>query len=157
MTALEMAQLDLRGTELVVLLNEAIVIALEHMRSGRLAAADRIDGYVFRITMNLLRNHQRNMNNRADLRTTTEFLQSAGRSSEIALGQQRIKQLVRRVIDSLGTVRDREIVRRYCLDEEQKANICAALGVTALHFDKLNLPGTPALEGVVGVEGIQSR
>ena len=119
------------------LLNEAVVIALEHMRSGRLGESERITGYVFKVTMNLLRNYQRNMNNRQDLRAATDFLPSLSHASDVTADQQRIKELVRIVIDSLGTARDREIVRRYYLDEEQKEGICAALGVTPLNFDKI--------------------
>jgi RNA polymerase sigma-70 factor (ECF subfamily) len=131
-------QRKLNNRELAAdLLNEAIVIALEHLRSGRLGESERIAGYVFTITMNLLRNYQRNMNNRQDLRAATDSLPSLGHPSEVDLDQQRIKQLVRRVIDSLETARDREIVRRYYLDEEQKEGICAALGVSSPNFDKI--------------------
>lgn len=119
------------------LLNEAVIIAIEHMRSGRLGDSERIAGYVFKTTMNLLRNHQRNMNNRADVRAATDFLPSSDRPSDADLDQQRIKELVRIVIGSLGTARERDIVRRYYLDEEQKDSICSALDVTALNFDKI--------------------
>ena len=135
------------------MLNEAIVIALEHMRSGRLGESERIAGYVFKITMNLLRNHQRNMNNRMDLRTATDSLPSLGHPDEVDLDQQRIKQLVRVVIESLGTARDREIVRRYYLDEEQKERICATLGVSALSFDKLIFRARQRLKALLESRG----
>ncbi len=137
------------------LLNDAVVIALEHMRSGRLAGSERIAGYVFRVTMNLLRNHQRNMDNRLDLRATPDSLPSLSTTGDIDLDQQRIKQLVRVVIESLDSARDREIVRRYYLDEEQKEHICALLGVTPLNFDKIVFRARQRLRASLESKGFQ--
>lgn len=135
------------------LLNEAVVIALEHVRSGRLGAVERVAGYVFTITMNLLRNHQRNMNNRHDLRTAADGLPSLGQDTDVDLDQQRIKELVRRVIDSLDTARDREIVRRYYLNEEHKDGICAALGVSSPNFDKIVFRARQRLKALLESRG----
>jgi RNA polymerase sigma-70 factor, ECF subfamily len=135
------------------LLNEAIVIALEHLRSGRLGESERIAGYVFRITMNLLRNYQRNMNNRRDLRATIDSLPSLTHASEVNLDQQRIKELVRRVIESLGTARERDIVRRYYLDEETKESICTTLGVSPQNFDKIVFRARQRLKAVLESRG----
>ena len=41
------------------------------------------------------------------------------------------------VVESLPTPRDREIVRRFYLDEEEKEAICRDLGLSPLHFDKV--------------------
>ena len=38
---------------------------------------------------------------------------------------------------SLPTVRDREIIKRFYLDEEDKAEICRSMGLSPLHFDRV--------------------
>jgi len=44
---------------------------------------------------------------------------------------------VESIIASLPTLRDREIVKRFYLDEEDKAEICRSLGLSPLHFDRV--------------------
>ena len=41
------------------------------------------------------------------------------------------------IIEELPTERDREVMRRFYLNEEDKASICADLHLSANHFDKV--------------------
>jgi DNA-directed RNA polymerase specialized sigma24 family protein len=56
------------------ILNDAVVTTLEHARAGRLTDPERIAGYVFKVSMNLARNHHRNMDNRTDLQLPPDTL-----------------------------------------------------------------------------------
>lgn len=121
------------------LVNDAIVLALEHYRAGRISDPERIGGYIFQVAMNLLRNHRRKAENRSDLRADPESIDrssSAHDSAVDGLDPGTIAQ-VRSAIESLPAQRDREIVKRFYLDEEEKESICRALGLSALHFDKV--------------------
>lgn len=128
----------LRDRELAAdLVNEAIKISLEHSRSGRLTDLDRIGGYVFKVSMNLLRNHRRHHDNRLDIRTEPEKLATLsirdGDSIEISqLGRQALE-----LIRSLASARDREVIKRFYLEEEDKETICRSMNLTPLQFTQV--------------------
>jgi len=121
------------------LLNEAIVIACEHYRAGRIAQRERIAGYVFQVAMNLLRNYRRKLSEREDRRAgvqALEMLPAPDVDDEQRMEGQ-IAARVRDIVEGLPTARDREIVTRFYLDEDEKDAICLDLGLTHLHFDKV--------------------
>jgi RNA polymerase sigma-70 factor (ECF subfamily) len=128
----------LRDRELAAdLVNEAMAISLEQVRSGKLAKTDQgIAGYVFKVSMNLLRNHRRNKNNAVDARIDASALDKLAIPPERDdSDDQRIKQLTREMLESLNMARDRTIVERFYLDEEDKESICRDLGVTPAQFN----------------------
>lgn len=120
------------------ILNEAMATAMAHVQDGRVSQPDRLAGYVFRVAMNLYRNHRREFDNRSDLRAPPDELQNVPSQTFVGdgLGRDVLRQ-VRALISSLPTPRDREIVKRFYLDEEDKEHICSSLGLTPLHFDKV--------------------
>lgn len=119
------------------LTNEAVRITLEHVRGGRLEVSDEIPGYVLGIVGYLLRNHRRDKDNRPELRADPETLVEMIQPEKDELDLARKSQLVRSVITALKSSRDRLIVVRYYLEEDDKPTICADLGITALQLDKL--------------------
>jgi len=120
------------------MLNEALALAISHLRVGRISEPDRLAGYVYRVALNLYRNYRREFDNRADLRASPDHIQDVPASCvESNESQDRLLKQVRAVIEALPTPRDREIVKRFYLDEEDKSAICASLGLSPLHFDKV--------------------
>lgn len=119
------------------LVNEAVAIALEHLRSGKLVKVDQgIAGYVFKVSMNLLRNYRRNKNNAADARSDPSTLETLAVAPERDdSDDQRLRKLTREMLESLSMARDRAIVERFYLDEEDKDSICRDLGVTSAQFN----------------------
>jgi RNA polymerase sigma-70 factor (ECF subfamily) len=119
-------------------INQAVVTALEHLHAGRISDTSQIAGYVFQVAMNHLRNHRRKMDERQDRRVDPDALENiASESDDPAVDRIRLAAQVRRVLEGLPTARDREIVRRFYLDEEEKEPICRDLGLSPLHFDKV--------------------
>ncbi|MGH8176849.1 MAG: RNA polymerase sigma factor [Steroidobacter sp.] len=119
-------------------LNNAVLTSLEHVRSGRVNQGAHIAGYVFQVAMNQMRNHQRKIEERADKRVDSEFLHDiASPADEGAPDRSFITAQVHGILQSLPTPRDREIVKRFYLDEDDKADICRDLGLSPLHFDKV--------------------
>lgn len=121
------------------MLNEAVATAISHMRTGRIAEPDRLAGYVYRVALNLYRNYRREFDNRGDIRAKTadidQYADAAIAGPDVM--DATIARQVRIIIEELPTPRDREIVKRFYLDEEDKAAICASLGLSPLHFDKV--------------------
>jgi RNA polymerase sigma-70 factor (ECF subfamily) len=135
---LRLVRRRLRDRELAAdLVNEAVAICLEHVRSGKLIKVDQgIAGYVFKVSMNLLRNYLRNKNNATDARADASALETLAVTPERDdSDDQRLKQLTREMLESLSMPRDRAIVERFYLDEEDKDTICRDLGVTSAQFN----------------------
>jgi RNA polymerase sigma-70 factor (ECF subfamily) len=54
-----------------------------------------------------------------------------------ALLRERSGEAVRRLIDALDNSRDRMLLYQYYIEEKDKAQVCADLGLTQRHFDKV--------------------
>jgi RNA polymerase sigma-70 factor, ECF subfamily len=141
------------------LLNEAIVIAWEHYRSGRIAQRERIAGYVYQVAMNLLRNYRRKLSERDDRRASLQALdlQAATEMDAEERLEYQIAARVRDVVEDLPTARDREIVTRFYLDEDDKEVICNDLGLTHLHFDKVIHRARRRMKTLLEARGFQKR
>lgn len=139
------------------MLNEAVATAITHMRVGRIAEPDRLAGYVYRVAMNLYRNYRREFDNRAELRAGPDDIQDVAAVScgcEDAL-EPAIVNEIRSIIASLPTPRDREIVKRFYMNEENKEDICQALGLSPLHFDRVIFRARQRLRGLLEAKGFK--
>jgi len=141
------------------MLNEAVATAISHMRVGRVSQPERLPGYVYRVALNLYRNYRREFDNRADLRVRTEDIEQlptlAVGTSDVAYAE--LPRIVRRLIEELPTARDREIVRRFYLDEEDKADICSSMRLTSLHFDKVVFRARQRMRVLLETKGFEKH
>jgi RNA polymerase sigma-70 factor, ECF subfamily len=121
------------------LLNEAVCTAWAKWQAGKIERPDQIAGYVLQVAMNLLRNRRRaaaeQPERRADLGSLDE-LQGPGEPDEQTI-EREIALRVKNVIRGMSSPRDRSILVRFYLDEEEKETICKDLGLSALQFDKI--------------------
>ena len=133
---------------------EAIKVTLEHASSGRLGEARLVAGYVFKVGMNLLRNHRRNMDNRADMRADVEALADIAQpeAGDAIEGEQN-RQLARELLEALGP-RDREIIRRFYLDEQDREQICRELGLSVPTFNQLIYRARQRLKSLIQARGL---
>ena len=128
-----------RNPELAAdILQDAIVTALQKLNAGELSARTALDGFVYRVALNHLRNHQRkdksplsDQNAAAELpdpRThcMTETLQSAHWA-----------RVTRELLMEVKPVRDRELLVRFYLHEESKEELCEMFGLSDLHFNRV--------------------
>ena len=118
------------------LLNDALVTTLGKFDSGRVEDPSHIGGYVFQVAMNLLRNHKRKFSERTGKRVEVdENLPASDTSTD---GVEEIwAQRVRRMLTELPSARDRELLKRFYLDEEEKESICSSMKLAPLMFDKV--------------------
>jgi len=138
------------------MLNEAVAKAIEHTRQGRVAQPELLAGYVFRVALNLYRNYRRQFDNRPELRVTTDDIQQLPSSATSGDDlEARVVRQVRSIISLLPTARDREIVTRFYLDEEDKDDICQALGLSPLHFDKVIFRARQRLRALIEQQGFR--
>jgi RNA polymerase sigma-70 factor, ECF subfamily len=121
------------------LLNEAVCTTWAKWQAGKIERPEQIAGYVLQVTMNLLRNHRRAIAERPEKRadaTKLQELASDAQPGDEAIERQ-IALQVKNVIRGMSSQRDRAILVRFYLDEEDKQTICRDLGLTPLQFDKI--------------------
>jgi RNA polymerase sigma-70 factor, ECF subfamily len=113
------------------LLNDALCITWEKWQSGQVDRPDCIAGYIFQVAMNLLRNHRRSAVERPEKRAATSELDTL--QHDAAGDRQMEDKLASRVRDALrgmGGARDREVLLRFYLRDEDSESICRALNLT---------------------------
>jgi len=121
------------------LYEETFCIVLEKIRHGDLREPEKISGFICSIARNLVIDHFRKAARQRNL-TGIEDAASLPRLAPSQLDEllQREKaDLVRRVIDDLGSDRDRQLLFRFYIAEEEKESICTDLGLTSLHFNRV--------------------
>jgi len=119
------------------MINQAVATALEHLHAGRVAQPSLIAGYIFRVAMNHLRNHRRKSDERPAHRDSLDVIEDLEGNIDDDDAEPLIRRQVRRIVEELSTARDREIVKRFYLDEQGKEDICKDLGLVPLQFDKV--------------------
>lgn len=118
------------------LLNEALATTLANFDAGRISDPSHIGGYVFQVALNLLRNHRRKFEERPGLRVEANE-ETLGSESWTGAVEEGWAQKVRVIVEELPSSRDRTLVKRFFLDEEEKESICSELKLSPLQFDKI--------------------
>jgi RNA polymerase sigma-70 factor (ECF subfamily) len=121
------------------ILNQAACTTWEKWQAGHVQRPEQIGGYIFQVAMNLLRNHRRSVPERPDRRVDPEVLGQL--PAESASGdrwlEKKIASRVKSLLHQLPAARDREILVRFYLQEEEKEAICRDLSLDAAQFDKV--------------------
>lgn len=139
------------------LVNQAFVESLDKLAQRQIADPARFSGFVYGVAFNLLRNHRRRMDNRRENRVSSTVLEtlSAGPSVFDQLVRDKVAAQIRQIVAELPIDRDREIVQRFYLEEHTKAFICADLGLSPLHFDKIMFRARRRMRRLVESHGIE--
>jgi RNA polymerase sigma-70 factor, ECF subfamily len=141
------------------LLNDAICTTWEKWRAGKIERQELIAGYVFQVAMNLLRNHRRMSAERPELRApeaALEVLPGALDPVDSSI-EDGIAHSVKELLASLPSARDRCVLTRLYLDEEDKESICQALGLSPQQFDKIVHRARGRLKKLLESRGMSSR
>lgn len=121
------------------LYQETFRIALEKIRRGELREPEKLSGFMCSIARNLVIDYFR----RAARRESMPDVEETAPQSHLTpdpldeLLQKEKAALVRRVINELPSDRDRQILFRFYIAEEEKERICADLGLTGIHFNRV--------------------
>ena len=120
------------------ILQDAAVTTLEKLRAGEIAQPSSIGGYLYRVALNHLRNYRRKdrsaISSSADLESVPDHTESPD-TAEIDRAQW--AHAARQMLDDLPTARDRDVLIRFYLNDESKEDICAALGLSDEHFNRV--------------------
>jgi len=139
------------------LLQQAAMESLSKLAADRILDPQRIAGYVYRVALNLLRNHRRKIDSRVELRASSSALEELASEGSPAsdFSRELLVHYVRSVVNMLPAQRDREVLRRFYLEEENKQDICEQMGMSALHFDKVVHRARQRLRTLIAAQGLE--
>jgi RNA polymerase sigma-70 factor (ECF subfamily) len=120
------------------ILQDAAVTTLEKLRRGEIAHPENVGGFMYRVALNHLRNHRRK--DRGGVSSAEELEELRGPEEDPdwnRVGRPQWAAAARRLLDEMPAARDREVLRRFYLNDEDKEQICAALHLSAEHFNRV--------------------
>jgi RNA polymerase sigma-70 factor, ECF subfamily len=120
------------------ILQDAAVTTLEKLRSGEIAHPENVGGYLYRVALNHLRNHRRK--DRSALSSADGLDELPASENDAGWENIRGRQwatAARRMLEELPVARDREVLVRFYLDDEDREKICRELRLSEEHFNRV--------------------
>jgi RNA polymerase sigma-70 factor (ECF subfamily) len=120
------------------LCQDVLATAIEKVRARAIREPERLSGFVAGLTRVMVMDYIRKEQSRGaiDARMPPAPTVHAPEAVDRLL-QQEQAALVRAVLGELESDRDREILFRFYLAEDDKERICRDLGLTAVHFNRV--------------------
>ena len=137
---LELLRYRARDTDLAEdLLQETLLITIRRLRDEGIEEPEKLSSFIHRVAHNLVIAHFRKearRNTRPDTEFT-ELLQDDSPSQQEALLEQENAEMVRQLLEELPQPRDREILLRFYVWNQEKQLVCANIGLTSDQFDRV--------------------
>lgn len=108
---------------------ETLMRVLANVREGKVEHPERLGAYVLAISNNIIREWFRGSRRWTQLPEEASKVPSGESSAEQGLLDQERKDLMRRALGGLSS-QDQELLRRICLENQDKNRICQEFGVT---------------------------
>jgi RNA polymerase sigma-70 factor (ECF subfamily) len=118
---------------------ETFRICLDKIRRGELREPEKLSGFICNVARNLVVESFRRASRfgkRVGMEAAEAVVDDKSSQFNRLLAEERAK-IVRRVLDELHSFRDRELLYRFYVAEEDKARICEDLGLSSLHFNRV--------------------
>jgi RNA polymerase sigma-70 factor, ECF subfamily len=120
------------------ILQDAAVTTLEKLRTGEIAHPEKLGGYLYRVALNHLRNHHRKDRTALSSAEALDELAAPANDPEWEnVGLPQWASAARRMLEEMPVARDREILARFYLDDEDRETICRELGLSEEHFNRV--------------------
>ena len=118
---------------------ETFRLVLEKIRRGEVRDPERLSGFICKVAANLALDYVRRMRRKVNQEEIGEAEQIRDPQADqfAALLQKERATIVRQVIDELKVERDREVLFRYYIAEEDKEQICADLKLSSRQFNSV--------------------
>ncbi|MFC3120127.1 RNA polymerase sigma factor [Agaribacter flavus] len=114
-------------------------LVIEKVRQGQLKDPKKLSAFIVQIGKNQLIMHYRRPEAKKtdSLDETQTRAMEATEQPEKVLENHNLALMVRSVIGELNTPRDRELIFRFFIDEQEKHVICHELDLDKVHFDRV--------------------
>ncbi len=134
------------------LLQDALRILLERVRSGALRDPDSLHGYAQSIVRNTVTAAYRKAGSKLTVEVTDEISvqEDALPSPEAQLAREQTQARITALLECLPVWRDRELLRLFYLQELDGAEICVKLKLDKLHFHRVMFRARARLRALFG-------
>lgn len=120
------------------ILQDAAVTTLEKLRSGEIEDPENLGGYLYRVAINHLRNHRRKDRGALSSPELLGELRDCVDDPEWErVGRPQWGAAARRMLQEMPAARDRELLVRFYLNDEDKDAICRDLNLSHEHFNRV--------------------
>lgn len=121
------------------LLQDAVVTALRKLRTGEIEHRSQLDGYVYRVALNHFRNYRRKDKSAVSEPDGALGLEDATATARgpLAVQSEQWAGIVSKVLREMSSQRDREVLVRFYLREEERGSLCRSLGLTDVQFNRV--------------------
>ena len=117
------------------LLQETFRVALRRVRAGELREPEKLGGFLRQIAKNLARAEHRRGGRWESMDGAAADPVDPGESQLAQVIRTEEAGMVRRVLRELRSLRDRQLLYRFYIAEEEKEEICRDLGLSSLNFN----------------------
>lgn len=120
------------------LCQDTFQIALEKIRRGDIREPERLSGFICSLARNLANEHFRKSRRTQAFEDTdqADLIRDPAPSQLDRLLREEQAKMIRRLLSELSE-RDRQILFRFYIKEDDKEQICADLELTSLHFNRV--------------------
>jgi RNA polymerase sigma-70 factor (ECF subfamily) len=117
---------------------ETFRLTLEKIRGGEVREPEKLSGFICSLARNLATDHYRRSrrSEQVDDPEAVEMVAATAPTQLDRVLQAEKSKHVRQLLSELSE-RDREILRRFYIEEEDKERICADLKLSSLHFNRV--------------------
>ncbi|MEN7342091.1 MAG: sigma-70 family RNA polymerase sigma factor [Pseudomonadota bacterium] len=119
---------------------EVFSVVLQRLRAGTIKDPARLAGFIQSTGRNLLIGVIRRRQRRQTYADSDSVAIAADEDRQDQYGEinaEQVAENVRTMLDELGSERDRAILTRFYLQQEDKQSICSALELSDLHFNRV--------------------
>lgn len=116
---------------------QCLLLLLLKLRKGGLDNLATLPGYLRAIAMNKIRQNRRDFYTRGPSEPINDPEDAALGATVVVLEREELIHLVRTCLSELSVARDREILLRCYLLEQEKSQICADLQLSSEHYDRV--------------------
>lgn len=117
---------------------EVMIVTLKKLRAGGLNKPASLSAFIRKTAVYLSIDHFRKEKRYIHLEDGIIALQAPHYDKKAkTIDHQNVGTLLEELLDQLSVERDREILRRFYLHEEDKASICRDLDLSPAHFDRV--------------------
>lgn len=120
------------------LCQDVLSTAIQKVRAGAVREPERLSGFVAGLARTVSIDYLKKESSRSAIEARLPPCPVAEAPQAVQqLLEQEQAAIVRSVLAELESPRDREILFRFYLAEEEKERVCAALGLSAVHFNRV--------------------
>lgn len=117
---------------------DTMLMTLQKLRAGSLKRPESLAAFIRQIAINLSIAHFRKERRFVRISDDIIAMNTPQRDNKAEhFDRQKANAILEETLDNLSVPRDREVLRRFYLLDEDKTKICSALELSATHFDRV--------------------